>query len=101
LACEAGHQRDLLVGERPQFLAEDTEGTDQFALFEHRDGDERADPAYFDGGDAAWIPCGISRSPLNIGDMHRLFGARQLTKASLRSPNACWLKIFGKLRCYA
>src|SRR6476469_8179043 len=40
LRGEVLNQLDLLIGERPKLLAEDAEGTDQFALLEHGDADK-------------------------------------------------------------
>ena len=37
LSGEVLHQRDLLVGERPNFLAVDDDGADQFIILEHRE----------------------------------------------------------------
>ena len=52
-ACvgEIAHQLDLLVGERPDFLAMDGDCADQPVVLEHRDGEQRSNAAEVDSGD--------------------------------------------------
>jgi hypothetical protein len=54
------HQRDLLVGERPDFLAENNEGTERPAILDQRDVKHGANAAEFYPSDAARQPLAVA-----------------------------------------
>ena len=61
LRGEVLHQLDLLVGERPDFLAVDGDSADQLVVLEHRHADKRARAGQFDVARHAGIAVAIGR----------------------------------------
>jgi hypothetical protein len=60
LAGEIGEERDLFVGERPNFLAKDDDGSDQLVVLEHRHTDCGSNATNLDGLDDQRVAFGIA-----------------------------------------
>ena len=85
LGSEVRDQRDLLVGKRTDFLAENGERTDQFVLFEHRDNDNCPHTPKFNR-------CYVFRALLNVprlcrkvGEVNHRLGRQEATKRAFRT----------------
>src|SRR5262249_32000577 len=84
LGGEILDQLDLLVAERPDFLAEDGDDSNQLVVFEHRHADCRADAAELDPGDSRRIAFGISLGRCKVGEMGRLLCSHHLAQTAAR-----------------
>ncbi len=85
LGGEVLHQFALLVGERPDFLAVDDDGTDQFVLFAHRHGKQRSDTGDIHGGHKKWIARDVTRLRHQVWGLYRLPGGGETTKSRIRT----------------
>src|SRR6516162_5191912 len=84
LGGEVLDQLNLLFGERPHFLAEDVDDSNQLVVFEHRHADRRADAAELDPSDSCGIAFGISLGRCKVGEMGRLLRSHHLAQRAAR-----------------
>jgi hypothetical protein len=56
---KVANKLDLFVGERPDFLPCEIDGSDQLILFEHRDRDYRPIASQFGGGNDEWVALNV------------------------------------------
>ncbi len=63
LGGEVPHQRNLLIGERPDFLSVDDDTADQHIVLKHGHRDERSRAGKFDQPNGTGIALRISRGP--------------------------------------
>ena len=75
LRGEVLYQRDLLVGERPHFLAVDANGPDQLFVFQHGHRNKTAGTSKAHDCALRWVDAGI-------GDVNHLFSARKQMQAT-------------------
>ena len=61
LGGEVSDQLNVLFGKRAHFLTVDSDGTDQFAILEHRHEEHRSSTRYFDHGNVRWVARFIPR----------------------------------------
>ena len=87
---------DLLVRERTNFLPKDNECADELTFLKHRNGDECADSAEFDGSHTARISLSESASLLSVFYVDRFLRGGQPAKTGIRPPDACLVVVFGK-----
>ena len=80
LTGEARHQVDLPLGERPHLLPIDRDGTDQFALPQHRDDEQRAGVAAVDEVYERRLAFHIGLFLPGIGDVNDLPRLREATE---------------------
>ena len=83
LRGEVLHQLDLLVGERPDFLAVDADAPISSSSLSIGTDKQRASAAKLDASDANWIPIAIGRSS-DVGNVHDLLRCAQPTERRLR-----------------
>src|SRR5262249_44960179 len=74
----------LLIGKRPDFLAEDVDDSNQLVVFEHRHADYRADATELDPSDSCGIAFGISFGRCKVGEMGRLLRSHPLAHRAAR-----------------
>ena len=101
---ECRDQLDLLVGERANLLAEDTDGADQLALSEHRDRKQGPVAAELDGADEQRIAFDIGALSRDVGDMDhplRLDDAASAVPGQDGSLRACGVRHTPPARCAA
>src|SRR5271156_5263771 len=75
-------QRNLLIGERANFLTEDRDDTNEFVLMEHRYAEDTAMTAKRDGRDAKRIALDIASFRHHVGDLDRSLCVCRAPKAS-------------------
>src|SRR6516165_6173500 len=83
LGSEIRHQLDLLVGERPNLLTEDTERANELLSLEHRHTNCCALAAELNGCDAIRVPFKIGAVAASIGNVDGLLRARDSTQKSV------------------
>ncbi len=84
LCGEVRYQRDLLVRERPDFLVEDSDGTDQLIIFEHRYGQHRPISGEVDSSADKRMALDVGRYGLDVGDLDDLFRDGDATQRCIR-----------------
>src|SRR5262249_28477304 len=84
LGGEIREQLDLLLCERPHFLAVDDDRADQVVILEHGHGEKRPRAAFLDGGDANGIAFPIRLLCAKIANVDRSSGLREATKTGAR-----------------
>ena len=82
LRGEILQQRDLLVGEWPNLLAEDGDGTEQVSILAERDNELTARAAEISNGSATRIPGSIGVIVGDVRDMHHIFALDDPCRAS-------------------
>src|SRR6516164_272987 len=75
LGGEVRDQRDLLVGKRTDFLAQDSKHADHLALGKQRNNQEAPNAAEFDTSDRDWTAFDVRRIGSKIGHLHRPLGS--------------------------
>ena len=84
LLGENFHQLDLPVGEGPDFLMIDDDGSNQVIVLEHRHGDYSTNAPEFDGVDYRRITFHIRSRRCQIEEVGRLLGSNRLAERAIR-----------------
>src|SRR5262249_9162307 len=96
LRREVLHERDLLVGKRPDFLTVGSDGAEQPAVLAQWDHQHRADsPAVHVGPECRKVAVGVGLT--DIGKVNDPFAARQLLKRRI-AVGTQLKRIFGEVR---
>src|SRR6266699_6969190 len=71
LSGEVRNERDLLVGERPDFPAIYADAADELVLLEHRHSYYRSNAGEFNRRNPEWVAIEVSLIQTQVGDVHR------------------------------
>ncbi len=89
LIGEILHQLDLLVGERPHFLAVDDDNANQLVFLEHRHGEDSPIAAKLGSGHGDWIALlNVERLLRDVGALDHLLGPCRAAKGEHRDRGA-------------